>query len=145
MGGVGRSSLLRTGSGNGVSLGGRGRAGSWSCVSAGAEGGGRWWGSPCGVSVVQSRLGGRGLIVWGWHCWRRGGAGVGAVLDGSLGDGRVFWVLCVHVVRVSRSLAGRGVGVGGGSGHPGVAVVRRQRAAAGGRCSQAGVAVKEVL
>ena len=28
---------------------------------------------------------GRGQMVWGWHCWWRGGGAVGAVLVGSLG------------------------------------------------------------
>ena len=67
MGWGGWSSLSRVGSGDGVSLGGRGRGGSRWCVSAGAGVGGGWWGSPRVVSVAWSRGGGGGM-VWGRPC-----------------------------------------------------------------------------
>ena len=82
--GGGWSSLSRVGSGDGASLGGRGRADSRWCVSAGASPSIGWWGPPRGASVAWSRGGGGGGGV-GVALLVVGGAGVGIALVGSLG------------------------------------------------------------
>ena len=135
----GRWSLLsRAGSGDGVSLGGRGRGDLQWCVSAGTGDGGGLWGSPRGASVAWSRGGGRGGVGVGAALLVVGGAGVGVVLDGSLGvppgrmgvacarravlvvpgwlrcpGGRKLWVLEVEVTVVDvegeKDVAGRHV------------------------------------
>ena len=57
----------------------------------------------CACGLVSG--GGRGGVVWGWHCWWWGGAGVGVVLAGGLGVpvGRVG-VACVR--RAVRAVPG---------------------------------------
>ena len=71
-------------------------------------------GAGWGLRVVRQwpgRGGGRGGMVWRWHCWWQGGAGMGALLDGRLGvlPGRVG-VACACRAGL-RSLACRGVEV----------------------------------
>ena len=114
--GGGWSLSSRAGSGEGVSLGGRGRGDSWWCVSAGTGGGGGSWGSPRHASVVCSRGGGGGGDGVGVALLVAGGVGLGWVLCwmGVWVYRRVVWVLRVRVVWFSRFLAGRPVEVGGG-------------------------------
>ena len=89
------------------------------------------------VSGLVSAGGARGML-WGQHCWLLGGgAGGGAVLDGSLGSlqGRVGAVCaCRAVVKVPGWLRCRGTGRELLPGHPDGAVVRKQLVAAGGWC-----------
>ena len=129
MGGVGWggwSSLLRVGSGDGVSCGGRGRGDSRWCVSAGASTSIGWCWLPRVASVAWSRGGAGGGGV-GAELLVVGGAGVGVVLAGGLGVpvGRVG-VACVRraVVAILDWLWCRGVGRGWPHGRPVGAVVR---------------------
>ena len=113
----GWSSLLRVGSGDGVSLGGRGRGDSRWCVSAGASQSIGWWGLPR-VASVGGWVG--GVVVWGWHCWWWGGPGW--VLRW-LGVWASLWVvldLRVPAVRSLRFLAACGAEVWVGGGRMGV-------------------------
>ena len=126
MGGVvwvagGWSSLLRAGSGDGVSPGGRGRVDSRWCFSAGASQSIGWWGPPRDASVAWSRGGGGGgghgvgtaLLVVGGRGWVLCWLGV-------LASCRVVWVLRVRAVRSLWSLAGCGAGVRVGVGRRGI-------------------------
>ena len=98
-----------------ASPGGRGKGDPSWCVSAGGSGGGGLWGSLCGVSVVRSPGRGAG---GGWcgdgTAGCAGGQGLPLCWSGVWASRRVLWALCVCVVRVSQSLAGRGVEAGGG-------------------------------
>ena len=124
-GGVGLGgwwSLSRVGSGDGISLGGRGRGDSRWCVSPGASISIRWWGLPWVASVAWSQGGVRGgggvgvaLLVVGARGWVLRWLGVWA----SLWD---VWVLCVRAVRSLLSLAGCGAEVLVGGGYMGVRV-----------------------
>ena len=105
------SSLLRVGSGDGVSLvaaGGGTRAGV--CRRRLGMAGVCW-----DLRVVREwpgpRGGGRGGMVWGWHRWWPGGWGWVLCWKGVWASRRVLWVLRVRAVRFLRSLAGRGVWV----------------------------------
>ena len=74
----------------------------------------QWAAGGCRVLRLWPGLeGGRGGVVWGWHCWWWGGAGGGVVLAGGLGVpvGRVG-VTCVRraVLAVPGWLRCRGVG-----------------------------------
>ena len=111
---VAGSSLLRAGSGDKVSLGGCGRGGSRCRASAGVGLGGVWWGSPCVALVVWLPGGGGRGMCWGGTADAAGGGG--RCCSGSESE-RPAWaclLVCVRVVRVSQSLAGRTVRVGGG-------------------------------
>ena len=56
------------------------------------------------------------MMVWGWHCWWRGGRRWVLCWTGVWPSRWVVWVLRVRAVRFLRSLACRGleVRVGGG-------------------------------
>ena len=71
--------------------------------------------SACCVCVLVSGGGGRGGLVWGWHCWWLGGQGWMLRWLGVLASPGVMWQLRVRAVRSLRSLAGCGAGtrVGG--------------------------------
>ena len=109
--GGGWSSLSRMGSGDGVSLGGRGRGDSRWCVSLGAGDGRGWWQSPHSASVAWSPGGRGGGMVLGRHCWWWGGQGWVPCCMGVWASRRVVWVLCVLAVRFLWSLAGCAVDV----------------------------------
>ena len=92
-------------------------------AGGGARGGVRRW----QVGVVGVAGGLRVVCQWSGPGGGRGGDGVGVALlvagggrgsvlcwMGASASSCVLWVLCVRVVRVSQSLAGRGVQTGGG-------------------------------
>ena len=127
MGGVvwvwgGWSLLSRVGSGDGVSCGGRGRGDSRWRVSAGASTSISWFWLPRVGSVAWSRGGGRGGVVWRWHCWWWGGRGWVLCWLGVWASLWVVWVLRVCAVRSLRFLTGCGAEVWVGGGRMGVRV-----------------------
>ena len=97
VGSGGWSSLLRVGSGDGVSCGGRGRGDSRWRLSAGVSTSIGWCWLPRVASVAWSRGGGGGGGGVGVALLVVGGAGLGVVLAGGLGVpvGRVG-VACVR-------------------------------------------------
>ena len=114
--------MSRVGSGEGVSCGGRGRGDLQWRVSVGASTSiGRCW-LPRVAFVAWSRGGGRGGLVWGWHCWWWGGRGWVFCLLGVWASLWVVWVLRVCAVRSLRFLAGCGAEVCVGGGRMGVRV-----------------------
>ena len=122
-GGVGLggwSSLLRVESGDRVSFGGGGRGDSRWCVLGGASISIGWWGLPGGASVAWSRGGGRGGLVWGWHCWWGGGQGWLLRWLGVWASLWVVWVLRLRAVQSLRSLAACSAEVLVGGGRIGV-------------------------
>ena len=122
MGLGGWSLLSRVGSGDGVSCGGRGRGDSRSRVSAGASTSIGWCWLPRVASLAWSRGGGRGGVVWGWHCWWWRGRGWVLCWLGVWASLWVVWVLHVCAVRSLRFLTGCGAGVWVGGGRMGVRV-----------------------
>ena len=66
--------------------------------------------------------GGRGEVVWGWHCWWWGGRGWVLCWLGVWASLLVVWVLGVCTVGSLRSLAGCGAEVWVGGGRMGVRV-----------------------
>ena len=141
--GVWRGGLCwRAGYGDGISLSGRGRGCSWWCVSAGARGGGGWYGSPCSVSVAGSwGVNGGGRCEGGIAGGGQGGGGCCAGWESGRPAGSCWRCVCLScasrgpwLAAVSRWEVGARASAG--------AVVRWQWAAAGWRVSQAGVAVE---
>ena len=66
--------------------------------------------------------GGRGGVVWGWHCWGWGGRGWVLCWLGVWASFWVVWVLLLCAARSLRPLAGCGAEVWLGGGRMGVRV-----------------------
>ena len=143
MGWGGRLSFSRVGSGDGVSLGGCRRVNPGGVCRRGLGVAGLG-GGLCVVRLWPGPGGGAEGDVVGVALLVAGGAGMGAVLDRSLGVllGRVGVACACRAVLADpglprwRGMAGRWL-----PGHPGRPVVRRQRVAAGGWCLLAWVRV----
>ena len=74
------------------------------------------------ASVAWSRGGGRGGVVWGWHCWWWWVQGWVLRLLGVWASLWIVWVLCVRALRSLLFLASCGVEVWVGGGRMGVRV-----------------------
>ena len=125
------------GGGGGCGSGGGGRRGRVWCpvmgflvaaAGGGTRGGVCWRGNRhqsaaggCRVLRLWPGLGGgRGEVVWGWHCWWWGGRGWVLRRLGVWASLWVVWVLRVGAVRSLRFLAGCGVEVWLGGARMGV-------------------------
>ena len=91
------------------------------CVGGGVDVNWLVLAAACCVRGLVS-LGGRGGLVWGWHCWWWGGRGRVLCWLGVWASLWVVWVLRVCAVRSLRFLNGCGAKVWVGGGRMGVRV-----------------------